>query len=31
MRVQGYRWYEHQGNQYIGAEIIIKIIGEGNA
>lgn len=29
MRVQGYRWYEHQGNQYIGAELIIKIIGEG--
>lgn len=29
MRVQGYRWYEHQGNQYVGAELIIKIIGEG--
>lgn len=30
MRVQGYRWYEHQAQQYIGAELIIKIIGEGN-
>lgn len=30
MRVQGYRWYEHQGQQYIGAELIIKIIGKGN-
>ncbi|MEV3995810.1 hypothetical protein AB0K62_08970 [Streptomyces halstedii] len=29
MRVQGYRWYEHQGAQYIGAELIIKILGEG--
>ncbi|MFC9247750.1 hypothetical protein ACFT7S_28190 [Streptomyces sp. NPDC057136] len=29
MRVQGYRWYEHQGASYIGAELIIKIIGEG--
>ncbi|MGA5472527.1 hypothetical protein ACPCUK_27610 [Streptomyces arboris] len=30
MRVQGYRWYEHQGAQYIGAELIIKIIGKGD-
>lgn len=29
-RVQGYRWYEHQGTQYVGAELIIKVIGEGN-
>ncbi|MFJ3282448.1 hypothetical protein [Streptomyces halstedii] len=29
MRVQGYRWYEHQGAQYIGAELITKILGEG--
>ncbi|MEV6079662.1 hypothetical protein AB0L80_31805 [Streptomyces sp. NPDC052069] len=29
MRMQGYRWYEHQGTQYVGAELIIKIIGEG--
>ncbi|MFD7860975.1 hypothetical protein [Streptomyces sp. NPDC059783] len=28
-RVQGYRWYEHQSTQYVGAELIIKIIGEG--
>ncbi|WP_241837851.1 hypothetical protein [Streptomyces sp. CB03234] len=31
MRIQGYRWYEHQGTQYIGAELVIKVIGEGNA
>ncbi|MFD5057431.1 hypothetical protein [Streptomyces sp. NPDC058394] len=29
-RVQGYRWYEHQGTQYVGAELIIKVIGEGD-
>ncbi|KAB8162923.1 hypothetical protein FH609_004130 [Streptomyces sp. 3MP-14] len=29
MRVQGYRWYEHQGTDYVGAELIIKVIGEG--
>ncbi|MFJ9573572.1 hypothetical protein [Streptomyces bacillaris] len=29
MRMQGYRWYEHQGIDYVGAELIIKIIGEG--
>ncbi|MFJ1664802.1 hypothetical protein ACIOK4_00145 [Streptomyces bottropensis] len=29
MRVQGYRWYEHNGTQYVGAELIIKVIGEG--
>ncbi|MET9583656.1 hypothetical protein ABZY10_11150 [Streptomyces sp. NPDC006539] len=29
-RMQGYRWYEHQGTQYVGAELIIKIIGEGD-
>lgn len=28
-RMQGYRWYEHQGTQYVGAELIIRIIGEG--
>jgi hypothetical protein len=31
MRVQGYRWYEHAGTQYIGAELVIKVIGEGSA
>lgn len=30
-RVQGYRWYEHAGTQYIGAELIIDVIGEGSA
>ncbi|MFE7791315.1 hypothetical protein [Streptomyces sp. NPDC057460] len=30
-RIQGYRWYEHQGTQYVGAELIIKILGEGDA
>lgn len=29
MRVQGYRWYEHNGTQYLGAELVIKVIGEG--
>ncbi|MFD4662457.1 hypothetical protein [Streptomyces halstedii] len=29
MRMQGYRWYEHAGTDYVGAELIIKIIGEG--
>lgn len=29
-RVQGYRWYEHAGMQYVGAELIIRVIGEGN-
>lgn len=28
-RMQGYRWYEHQGTDYVGAELIVKIIGEG--
>jgi hypothetical protein len=31
MRVQGYRWYEHNGTQYVGAELVIKVIGEGSA
>jgi hypothetical protein len=30
-RIQGYRWYEHAGNQYVGAELVIKVIGEGSA
>ncbi|MET7643046.1 hypothetical protein ABZS83_05255 [Streptomyces sp. NPDC005426] len=29
VRMQGYRWYEHQGTQYVGAELVIRIIGEG--
>lgn len=29
VRVQGYRWYEHEGVQYIGAELIIRVIGPG--
>lgn len=29
VRVQGYRWYEHAGAQYVGAELMIKVIGEG--
>jgi hypothetical protein len=28
-RVQGYRWYEHNGTQYVGAELIIRVIGKG--
>lgn len=30
MRVQGYRWYEHAGSTYVGAELMIKVIGEGS-
>ncbi|MBK3625920.1 hypothetical protein JHN59_13915 [Streptomyces sp. MBT49] len=30
-RVQGYRWYEHAGTTYVGAEIMIKVIGQGDA
>lgn len=30
MRVQGYRWYEHQGTTYVGAELVIKVIGPGS-
>lgn len=30
-RVQGYRWYEHNGATFVGAELMIKVIGEGNA
>jgi hypothetical protein len=29
MRVQGYRWYEHAGGTYVGAELIIRVIGDG--
>ncbi|MFM9796523.1 hypothetical protein [Streptomyces turgidiscabies] len=29
-RVQGYRWYEHAGSTYLGAELAIKVIGDGN-
>lgn len=29
MRVQGYRFYEHAGSQYVGAELVIKVVGEG--
>lgn len=28
-RVQGYRWYEHQGTNYLGGQLIINIIGKG--
>lgn len=30
-RVQGYRWFEHAGSTYIGAELVIKVIGDGSA
>lgn len=29
VRVQGYRWYEHAGTTYVGAELIIRVIGDG--
>ncbi|MEW2177144.1 hypothetical protein AB0890_12545 [Streptomyces sp. NPDC005406] len=28
-RLQGYRWYEHQGTTYLGGQLIVNIIGEG--
>jgi hypothetical protein len=28
-RTQGNRWYEHNGTQYVGAEIIVRVIGSG--
>ncbi|MEU6098966.1 hypothetical protein [Streptomyces sp. NPDC047079] len=28
-RVQGYRWYEHAGSSYVGAELAVKVIGPG--
>ncbi|MET9411274.1 hypothetical protein ABZX90_36855 [Streptomyces sp. NPDC002935] len=31
MRVQGYRWYEHEGTTYVGAELMIKVIGDGSS
>ncbi|MFF1685932.1 hypothetical protein [Streptomyces sp. NPDC058254] len=30
-RVQGYRWYEHAGAEYVGAELVIKVIGDGSS
>lgn len=29
-RVQGYRWYEHQGSSFVGAELAVKVIGDGS-
>lgn len=29
-RVQGYRWFEHAGSTYLGAELTIKVIGSGS-
>ena len=29
-RVQGYRWFEHAGATYVGAELVIKVIGDGS-
>ncbi|WP_240800708.1 hypothetical protein [Streptomyces sp. ICN441] len=30
-RIQGYRWYDHAGASYVGADLVIRIIGEGDA
>jgi hypothetical protein len=27
VRLQSYRWYEHAGTQYVGGELIIKVLG----
>ena len=29
-RIQGYRWFEHAGSTYVGAELVIKVIGDGS-
>lgn len=29
-RVQGYRWFEHGSATYVGAELVIKVIGDGS-
>ncbi|WP_411132705.1 hypothetical protein [Streptomyces sp. 030-HV] len=29
-RVQGYRWFEHAGFSYVGAELVIRVIGDGS-
>lgn len=29
VRVQGYRWYEHANATYVGAELVVKVIGDG--
>lgn len=29
VRTRGNRWYEHNGTNYVGAEIIIRVIGPG--
>lgn len=29
-RVQGYRWFEHGTSTYLGAELTIKVIGDGS-
>jgi hypothetical protein len=30
VRVQGYRWYEHGTSTYVGAELMIRVIGPGD-
>lgn len=30
LRIQGYRWYTHADTMYVGAEIMIRVIGEGS-
>jgi len=29
-RVAGYRWFEHGSTTYVGAELVIKVIGDGS-
>lgn len=29
-RIQGYRWFEHAGSTYVGAELVIRVIGDGS-
>lgn len=30
-RMQAYRWYEHAGTQYVGAELLVRVIGDGRS
>ncbi|RMI92043.1 hypothetical protein BIU87_20800 [Streptomyces sp. ZS0098] len=29
-RVQGYRWFEHGSATYVGAELVVRVIGDGS-
>ena len=31
VRMQGYRWYEHANTEYVGAELVVRVIGSGSS